>query len=256
MGPHPVLILGGTTEAKAVAEALAARPDLAPLLSLAGRTLSPRPQPVPVRVGGFGGAEGLARFLKEGSFRLMVVATHPFAARISAHAARAAAETGVPAIQLTRPAWQKQLGDRWQEVETVTEAVSALGDAPKRVFLAIGRQEAAAFEAAPQHAYLIRSVDPVDPPLTLPRMESLLATGPFDEAAEEALLRARGIEVVVAKNSGGAATYGKIAAARRIGLPVILVARPPLPDLRQASRIDEVLAFADHVLAPAKKRGV
>ena len=251
MGPHPVLILGGTTESRAIAEALAARADCAPLLSLAGRTQSPRPQPTPTRIGGFGGAEGLARFLAENRIRLLIVATHPFAARISAHAATAAAEIGLPAIQLTRPAWQAQPGDRWQEVDMVVQALEALGSAPKRVFLAIGRQEAAAFEAAPQHAYLIRSVDPVDPPLTLPRVKTLLATGPFDEAEEEALLRAHGIDVVVAKNSGGAATYGKIAAARRLGLPVILVRRPPLPALRQASSIAEVLAFADHVLGPA-----
>ena len=242
-----ILVLGGTIEARQLAGKLAAK--YAVTLSLAGRTENPVAQGVPVRVGGFGGAEGLAAFLEDNRVDLLVDATHPYAARISANAAEAARLAGIPAIALRRPAWQQGTGDRWTPVESAAEAVTALGSAPRKIFLALGRQELAPFEAAPQHSYLVRSVDPVEPPLGLPDATYILARGPFSEADDRALLETHGIDAIVSKNSGGHATYGKIAAARKLGIEVFLIRRPPLPDLPSGVDVEEVLALADHALA-------
>ncbi|MGE5147122.1 MAG: precorrin-6A/cobalt-precorrin-6A reductase, partial [Candidatus Eiseniibacteriota bacterium] len=162
------LILGGTAEARALAGALAERRDLAVTLSLAGRTAEPLKQPVPVRSGGFGGAEGLADYLRAARIDVLIDATHPYAAAISANAAEAARAARIPLIALRRPPWTRVAGDMWTEAGTMEEAVTALGQAPRRVFLALGRKELHPFEAAPQHVYLVRSVDPVDPPLAVP----------------------------------------------------------------------------------------
>lgn len=234
-----LLILGGTTEARQLAARLAAA-GFDCLLSLAGRTKEPAAQPVPVRSGGFGGAEGLAAFLTEGGFALLIDATHPYAARISANAARASQLSGVPLVALRRPGWVRQAGDDWCEVESMAAAVAALGSAPRRVFVALGRNELAPFEAAPQHRYLIRSVDPVEPPLALPHADYITARGPFREDEERALLEAQGVEVIVSKNSGGSAAYGKIAAARTLRIPVVMVARPELPEVESAGSVEAV----------------
>ncbi|MER8952382.1 cobalt-precorrin-6A reductase [Mesorhizobium sp. M0833] len=258
---HRILILGGTTEARQLAGKLAARADISVMLSLAGRTENPAAQGVPVRVGGFGGAGGLAAYLRQNKIDLLIDATHPYAARISANAAEAARMTGVPIVALRRPGWEAVEGDRWMLVDTVASAVTALGSVPRRVFLALGRQEVAAFEAAPRHHYLIRSVDPVEPRLAVPDAAYLLARGPFHEVDERALLESRGIEVVVSKNSGGEATYGKIAAARALGVEVVMIRRPALPDVTSAGTIESLAAMVDHflvghVLGPAAERGV
>ncbi len=226
------------------------------VLSLAGRTRAPMAQPVPTRIGGFGGAEGLARTLRAEGFDLLIDATHPFATRISDNAAKAARDTGIPAFALRRPPWERRAGDLWTCVPSIGAAVAALGERPQRILLAIGRQEAARFEAAPQHAYLVRSVDPVTPPLTLPDVRYILATGPFGEAEEHALLVEHRIERIVAKNSGGSATYGKIAAARALQIPVILVERSDEAALPAVGTVEAALARIDHELAPGRKRGV
>lgn len=253
---HRILILGGTTEARQLAGKLARREDFSVTLSLAGRTESPVAQGVPVRVGGFGGAEGLAAHLREERIDLLIDATHPYAARISANAAEAARQSGVPILALRRPGWEPVAGDRWALVDNVAEAASALGIAPRRVFLAIGRQEAGAFEDAPQHRYLIRSVDPVEPKLAVPDALYLLARGPFPEGDERALLERYCIDAVVSKNSGGEATYGKIAAARALGTEVVMIRRPPLPDVPSVETVDALAAKVDHLLDPVAERGV
>jgi precorrin-6A/cobalt-precorrin-6A reductase len=254
-----ILILGGTFEARQLAGQLASRENLAVTLSLAGRTAAPAAQPVPVRIGGFGGAEGLAEHLATERIDVLVDATHPYAAAISANAARAAGLAKIPLLALRRPAWSAVEGDRWTETGTVAEAVRALGKAPRRVFLALGRKEIKPFAAAPQHHFLIRSVDPVDPPLAVPHAVYLTGRGPFNETAERALLAQHRIEIIVAKNSGGAATYGKIAAARSLGLPVLMLRRPMLPAIPAVATIETVaaaVAWLDHALAPAIARGV
>jgi precorrin-6A/cobalt-precorrin-6A reductase len=251
-----VLILGGTAEARMLAAALARRNDCSVTLSLAGRTAEPAPQPVPVRRGGFGGAEGLARYLRDERIDILIDATHPYAAVISANAAAAAREAGVKLLALRRPAWEKCAGDNWLEVVTVEDAVRALGAAPRRVFLALGRKELRPFDSAPQHFYLVRSVDPVEPPLAVPRAQYITARGPFSEADDRALLEAHGIDIVVAKNSGGDATYGKIAAARTLGLPVVMLKRPMLPDVPSVATVDDALRWLDHALTLSAARGV
>lgn len=253
---HRILILGGTTEARLLAGKLSKRAEFDVTLSLAGRTEKPVDHPVPVRSGGFGGADGLAAYLKAEKIDLMIDATHPYAAQISRNAAEASRISDVPIIALRRPAWEQVQGDRWTLVNNAYGAIEALGAAPRHVFLALGRQEVAQFSQAPQHFYVIRSVDPIEPPLDVPNADYILDRGPFQEAAELELLKGRGIDVIVAKNSGGSATYGKIAAARLLGIGVILFRRPALPDTPSGKNVVEVMALIDHAFEPAKKRGV
>jgi len=224
-----ILILGGTSEASALAARLAGQSAFRPLLSMAGRTSDPRPLPVPTRIGGFGGVEGLARFLAQERIEAVIDATHPFAAAMSRNAAEACAQVQVPLLALRRPPWVPQEGDRWIEVASMEEAVRALGDIPRRVFLTVGRLELPPFAAAPQHTFLVRTIEPIGEALPVPHVIAIRDRAPFDEAAERALMERERVEVVVTKNSGGAATYPKIAAARALGLPVIVVARPEKP---------------------------
>jgi len=250
-----ILILGGTTEARELAARLAARADLEVIVSLAGRTKSPAPQPAPVRSGGFGGAVGLGEYLDKERIDALVDATHPYANIISANAAAAAHQARVPLIALRRPAWRAAAGDRWIEAIDVADAVRRLGEPPRRVFVTLGRTELIPLTAAPQHFYLIRSVDPVEPPLPLPRASYLTDRGPFSTADERALMSAHDIDAMIAKNSGGAATYGKIAAARALAIEVIMLRRPPPPNALAVETADEVIAWLGHALASAKAGG-
>jgi precorrin-6A/cobalt-precorrin-6A reductase len=251
-----ILILGGTTEARALGERLAERGGLDVTLSLAGRTASPVPHAVPVRVGGFGGAVGLADYLVAERIGALIDATHPYADEISRNAAAAARRTGVPFMTLRRPPWTAVAGDRWTEVNDTGAAVSAIGKAPRGVFVALGRNALEPFAGAPQHRYLVRSVDPVDPPLAVPYATYVTARGPFSEADDRALMTAHAIDVVIAKNSGGSAAYGKIAAARALGIEVVLLRRPRAPDAPAVGTVDDAIAWLDHALTSAAARGV
>jgi len=248
-----VLILGGTGDARQLAERLAKRDDLRVTLSLAGRTAAPLQPDAAVRSGGFGGVEGLAHYLWEERVDALIDATHPFAARISANAVTAAKDAGIPLIVLARPAWQQAVGDIWIQVDDVAAAAAVLGEVRRTVFLAIGRQELAPFVAAPQHRYIVRSVDAVD--AALPDAEYILARGPFGEAEERELLLRHGIDVVVSKNSGGDATYGKVAAARELNIPVVMVRRPQPSGAAGVASIEEVLAALGHALGLPAERG-
>ncbi len=250
-----ILLLGGTTEASALARLLAGDDRFDALLSLAGRTRHPAAAALPTRVGGFGGVDGLTAYLMERRVDCLVDATHPYAAQISANAARASVAAGVPLLGLRRPAWPRLEGDLWQEVPDAKGAVAALGEQPRRVFLAMGRLELPAFAAAPQHHYLIRSVDPPGR-LELPNTEVITARGPFEAAAEEALLRDHAIEVLVCKNSGGSATYGKIEAARKLRIPVIMLARPELPGVESVESAEAALAWLTAAHEALARRGV
>jgi precorrin-6A/cobalt-precorrin-6A reductase len=251
-----VLILGGTMQARELAERLAKRTDLEVIVSLAGRTRSPAPQPVTVRTGGFGGVAGLAEYLVKERVDALVDATHPYANNISANAAAAARQAGVALLALRRPPWRAVAGDRWTEVADVADAVRRLGERPCRVFVTLGRTELVPLTTAPQHFYLIRSVDPVEPPLPLPRASYVTDRGPFNEADDRALISAHAIDAVIAKNSGGTATYGKIAAARALGIDVIMLRRPTPPDGPAVETVDAVIAWLDHAIASAMVRGV
>ncbi len=235
---------------------LAGRAGLDITLSLAGRTASPAAQPVPVRVGGFGGADGLAKYLVSERVDALIDATHPYANVISANAVAATRRSGVPSIALRRPPWIAVSGDRWIEVSDVGEAVRRIGQTPRRAFVALGRNELEPLREAPQHYYLIRSVDPVDPPLPLPDVGYVIGRGPFGEADDHALMTEHRIDVVIAKNSGGTATYGKIAAARALGMDVIMLRRPVAPDGAAVETIEDAITWLDHALTSAVARGV
>ncbi|UZE47536.1 cobalt-precorrin-6A reductase [Rhodopseudomonas sp. P2A-2r] len=224
-----VLVLGGSTEASELSPLLAADGRFDAILSLAGRTLNPRAQAVPLRSGGFGGVDGLKAWLREHGTEAVIDATHPFAAQMSAHAVAACAQLGIPLTSIDRPAWQPVPGDDWRSVDSVTDAVGALGAAPRRVLLTVGRLELSAFAAAPQHHYVARMVDPPGDIALPPDLHVRLARGPFDLASEAALLDDEQVEVIVSKNSGGGAAYAKIVAARERGIPVVMIARPHKP---------------------------
>ncbi len=242
-----VLILGGTTEATALAKRLAGHPGIDARVSLAGRTKNPVLPPLPTRIGGFGGVEGLAGYLRDEGIGAVIDATHPFADRISANAAAACAQVGVPLRVLTRPAWVAGSGDRWIGVPDMDAAALALRDLGDTVFLTIGRQEVAAFEAMPDKCYLIRAVDPPEPMPALPRMSLILDRGPFTVEGELALMRGQGVEVVVAKNSGGRATDAKLEAARALGLPVVMVERPAGNGVAELHGVAEAVGWLEGV---------
>jgi len=236
-----VLILGGTSEGRLLAAQLATDPRFACVLSLAGRTRNLQLPDTPHRVGGFGGVDGLAAYLRERRIHALVDTTHPFAARISANAVSAALQTGTALLRFARKPWAPVAGDRWLEVDDMPAACAALGKEARRVFLSIGRLEIAAFHAAPQHHYLVRAVDPFE--TGLPQARLITARGPFDLDAERALLREADIEIVVSKNSGTAATYAKIAAARELELPVVLVRMPRLPPVHEVDSLDAIVPW-------------
>jgi precorrin-6A/cobalt-precorrin-6A reductase len=239
-----------------LAETLASRTDLDVVLSLAGRTQDPLPQAVPVRTGGFGGVEGLAGFLKQQRIDLMIDATHPFANVISANADAAVKIANIEAFALQRDQWSPVEGDRWRSVKTVPSAIAALGPSSRNVFLAIGRQEAHAADAAPIHRYLVRSVDPIDPPLQAPGVVHVLARGPFGLDEEMQLMRDHGIDIVITKNSGGSATYAKIKAARLLGIEVMMVQRPDTGDMPSVGSVEAALRHIDHLVSVVMNRGV
>ncbi len=239
-----------------MAERLSQRTGLEVTLSLAGRTATPVAHAVPIRVGGFGGAEGLADHLAAERVDALIDATHPYANIISENAAAAAREMAVPFVALRRAPWSAVAGDRWIEVRDARAAADAIGLKGRDVFVTIGRNELAPFARAPQHRYLIRSVDPVDPPLPLPHVTYVTARGPFSETSDRALMTEYKIEVVISKNSGGAAAYGKIAAARALGIEVIMLHRPPDADAPSVNTVEEALAWLDHALTSTAARGV
>jgi precorrin-6A/cobalt-precorrin-6A reductase len=236
-----VLLLGGTGEAAQLAERLPAVPGVSATLSLAGRTTNPRASALPVRVGGFGGPAGLADYLKRESVDLVVDATHPFAANISNNAAAACETTGVSLIALDRPAWEKTPGDDWEEFDTVEAAIAALPKAPQKIFSGLGRSSVAALCSAPQHHYVIRVVDEITPPPELPHATIVTARGPFRTEDDIALFQEHAIQCVLAKNAGGNAAYAKIAAARKLGLKVYMIRRPPILARSTVSTVEEVM---------------
>ncbi len=224
--PHRrVLILGGTTEGSALARALAGDARVEATLSLAGVTRAPAPSPLPVRRGGFGGADGLAVFLRDGGFDALVDATHPYATTITRNALLASARAGVAHLRVARPPWRPGPGDRWTEAATLADAAARLGPTPRRVLLTIGRKDLAPFRDAPAHRYVLRSVDPPEP-AELPGATIVAARGPFALDDELALLRRHRIDALVTKNSGGSATAAKLDAARALGVEVVMLARP------------------------------
>jgi len=240
-----ILILGGTTEAGILAARLAERRETA-VLSYAGRVDDPKPQPVETRVGGFGGAAGLADYIRVNNVTHLVDATHPFATQISGNAVVAAQTTGTPLIALSRAPWHPVPGDDWRFVPDIPAAVAALAGPARRIFLALGRLHLAAFAARPQHHYILRLVDPPATAPPLPHHTVIVARGPFDPAGDTALLKAHRADLVVAKNAGGTGASAKLAAARGLGLPVLMIDRPPLPPRPEVQTVAQVIDWLDH----------
>lgn len=249
-----VLLLGGTTEASRLAQALAAAGADA-VFSYAGRTDAPVAQPLPTRVGGFGGVQGLRDYLQREAITHVVDATHPFAAQMSQHAVQACARLALPLLALERPAWQAQTGDRWTHVPDLAAAVAALPEQPARVFLAIGRQHVQPFLEQGRHWYLLRLVDPG---FHLPGDRGALVhdRGPFSLANDLDLLERHAITHVVAKNAGGEGAQAKLAAARHRGCPVILIDRPPIPARPSVATVEQVLHWLGRSHAQDTERGV
>lgn len=215
------------------------------MFSYAGRTDSPAPQPLPMRVGGFGGVDGLVGYLRAEGISHVIDATHPFAAQISRNAHAACAALGLPLLALQRAPWAAGAGDDWHHVADIAGAVAALPSHPARVFLAIGKQNLAPFAALPQHHYLLRLVDaPETQPL--PRCSVVIAKGPFDVAGDTALLRGHAISHIIAKNAGGQGASAKLAAARALGLPVIMIARPDAPPRDTVDSVADMMAWIAH----------
>ncbi|MFI6147677.1 cobalt-precorrin-6A reductase [Streptomyces sp. NPDC051109] len=227
--PRHVLVLGGTTEARRLAESLASDPAYRVTTSLAGRVSAPVLPPGEVRIGGFGGITGLADWIAGHGVTHVVDATHPFAERMSFHAAEAQALTGVPLLALRRPGWSAGPGDDWHFADTLAEAAVRLPELGGRAFLTTGRMGLHTFAHLADTWFLVRSVDPPDAPVP-PRLEVLLARGPFTLDGERELLARYRIDVLVTKDSGGSATAPKLSAAREAGIPVLVVRRPPVPE--------------------------
>ncbi|MHA1154418.1 MAG: cobalt-precorrin-6A reductase [Alphaproteobacteria bacterium] len=237
-GPTKILILGGTAEAAGLARALAGVAGVATITSLAGRTQAPAVLPGEVRVGGFGGPVALVDYLGRAGIGLVVDATHPFAARISRNAAEACDAAGLPRLLLARPPWTARAGDNWIPAADAATAAATLPDLGRRVFLAIGRQELAAFAGQSQPWFLVRLVEQPEAPPPLADYHLVLGRGPFAVAREIELLREHRIEVVVSKNSGGAGAAAKIAAARELELRVVMIERPPAPASETAESVE------------------
>jgi precorrin-6A/cobalt-precorrin-6A reductase len=237
-----VLILGGTAEARDLAARLHAD-GLAVTSSLAGRVANPRLPAGTVRIGGFGGPEALERWLAAHQIAAVIDATHAFAQRISASVAQAAPAAGVPLLRLERPGWSERPGDRWHWVDDLDQAAGAIGSLGQRVLLTTGRQGLEAFATVAHAWFLVRCVDPPDPPLP-PNHELLLDRGPYTLDGELELIDAHGIDLVVTKDSGGAHTQAKLDAARRRGLAVIVVRRPPRPAVPSVATVDEAVDWA------------
>jgi precorrin-6A/cobalt-precorrin-6A reductase len=246
-----LLILGGSGEAAALARALRGDARYDVTVSLAGRTSEPARLPGTIRTGGFGGAEGLAGTLRDEKFDVVIDATHPFADQMKANAIEATHTMGVPLLAIRRPPWQQRAGDNWILVENIEGAAAALGKTAKRVFLTTGRDELRPFIKASQHFYLLRSVEAPAPDELPAHVELIVARGPFRLEDELVLLNQHAIDVIVTKNSGGEATYAKLEAARALGLPVIMVRRPVLPEAPSVETVREALQWLEqhHVSA-------
>jgi precorrin-6A/cobalt-precorrin-6A reductase len=233
-----VLILGGIGDAVELAIKIANIPGIEVITSLAGRTREPANLPGNVRTGGFGGVWGLTNYLREMQIDLLIDATHPFANQISENAAAATQEVGIPRLMVIRPPWEKLEDDDWLEVEDNLAAATALANRAKRVFLTIGRQEIGTFAHLQDIWFLMRMIDPPNTDVIVPPGLILCDRGPFNLENEQEILLKYNIDTIVSKNSGGNATYPKIIAARKLGIKVVMVNRPPVPPGKQVADVD------------------
>ncbi len=242
------LILGGTVEAAALARSLVESQSerLDVTTSLAGRTRAPSTVPGQVRSGGFGGAEALAEYLKDQHIAAVIDATHPFAAQISANTVAACEAAGVPRLVLSRPGWRAQPCDNWSYFESVGAAAESLSRFGRRAFLTVGVQEIAPFAALADIWFLLRLIELPADPLPFSDCRIITGRGPFTVEGERNLMESHKIDVLVTKASGGDATAAKLEAARHLGLPVVMVRRPPAPP---GPSVDGVPAALDWIIS-------
>ncbi|WP_270730856.1 cobalt-precorrin-6A reductase [Shimia sp. Alg240-R146] len=238
-----LLILGGTTEASLLARAVADR-GVDAVFSYAGRVAAPKTQPVPTRIGGFGGVVGFANYIQQHNITHVVDATHPFAAQMSWNAYHGCEAAGVPLVAFSRPVWTAGDGDNWTHVANIDGAVSTLRGPARRVLLALGKQSVSAFASKPQHHYILRLVDVPQIAPDLPSHSIVVSRGPFDVAGDRALMQSHGVDLVICKNSGGVGAEAKLFAARELGVPVVMIDRPEVPTRQEMSTIKSVLDWA------------
>jgi len=243
-----LLILGGTGEAAALAQAIVAAfgNKLRVISSLAGRTSKPGELDGEVRVGGFGGTQGLAHYLRDIAADYLIDASHPFATEISKHACLATATTATPCLVLLRPPWCAEPGDNWHEVDDMVSAAKKIPSLGQRVFLSVGTRSLKYFSELRSTWFLVRLIDPPGEALPLAQSELILGRGPFDSVGEQKLLEQHSIDLLVTRASGGAAIKGKIDAARQLGLPVIMLRRPAPPPGESVETIDAALEWLRH----------
>ncbi len=244
-----LLILGGTEEARNLAAHAAGIPGLAVTTSLAGRTNCPTAPDGDLRIGGFGGADGLASWLSADRTDAVIDATHPFAAEISRNAAAACDKAGLPRLVLHRPPWRAEADDEWIEIDTPAQAADALDGRAARVFLTLGASALAAFDRLPRIWFLVRTVDAPATPPPLADHHLITGRGPFTLDGEKRLMQAHRIDCVVSRNSGGDATYAKIAAARNMGLPVVMLRRPAPPDGETVATVDAAMDWLANAMS-------
>ena len=238
-----VLVLGGTTEARQLAELLADATDTRVVVSLAGHTTHPAPLPCPVRTGGFGGVDGLAAHLRAANVDVLVDATHPFSATMPMNAVAAAAIVDIACLRLVRAPWKRQPGDTWIDAADLRDAARRLVEhGARRVLLTTGRIDLAPFASLPDIHFVVRAVEEPEP---MPLLDATLirGRGPFDVAAEEALLHEHDIDTVVTKNAGG--PDAKLVAARRANIVVVMVHRPPIHSDEHATTATEALTWLE-----------
>ena len=217
-----------------------AKTDVKATISYAGRVERVRPQPIPKRIGGFGGIDGLAAYLKSEKITHVVDATHPFASQMSHNAIAACQQVNIPLVALTRPAWQAKADDNWHEVPDIAAAAAALADDHRRIMLAIGRMHLNQFYHRPEHFYLLRLVDAPDVPPAFPDHMIEVSRGPFTADNDISLMQQHKIDLVVAKNAGGKGAYAKIEAARALGIEVIMITRPDIAGRQEVSSVEAV----------------
>lgn len=245
-----LLILGGTRDAAVLAQETVSRwgERIVVTTSLAGRTAAPGEIVGQVRTGGFGGADGMADYLASEAITAVIDATHPFAAQISRNAEIACAQTNVPRLVLDRPEWDRVLGDQWHLAADYAQAAEMLPHLGRRAFLTTGRTGLREFATCRNVWFLVRLVDMPSAPLPLVDYQVIAARGPFTEAAERTLLERHEIDVIVCKASGGDMTRAKLDAARSLGLPVLMLTRPPLPGGHRVNSINDAVAWLEDVL--------
>lgn len=237
-----ILVLAGTSEAKEIATSLAAL-GVQAVASLAGATRAPKPLDLATRVGGFGGEDGFLTYLKDAKITAVIDATHPFASQITDRTARICAALNMPYLHVLRPAWTAQDGDNWTEIAREEDAASYI-PLGATVFLGTGRQTLERFAGLEGRRVICRQIDPPTAPFPFEGGEFLIGRPPFPVAREKSLFEALGIEWIVVKNAGGAASATKLTAARDLGIPVLMIARPPMPDAMRVATVAEAVNWA------------